>query len=175
LERAVFLDRDGVINSVIFRDGKPASPRHFTEFRLECGIQAPLERLKLAGFRLFVVTNQPDVARGLLDQQALDLMHQQLISRLPIEAIELCPHDDRNGCRCRKPKPGMLTAVANRSGIALAKSFVIGDSWRDAQAARAAGCAAIMLGRPYNCNDDADYRVATLKEAAQLILGTPAL
>jgi D-glycero-D-manno-heptose 1,7-bisphosphate phosphatase len=172
VRRAVFLDRDGVINSVIFRDGKPASPRLLSEFHFERGIERPLQRLKIAGLRLFVITNQPDIARGLMDSQVLDCMNQVLMDRLSVEAIEVCPHDDRDDCRCRKPKPGMLLTIANRAGIDLAESFVVGDSWRDVQAARAAGCAGIILERSYNCDDDADYRVVTLSDAAQLILGT---
>lgn len=168
--RAVFLDRDGVLNSVVFRNGKPASPRQLAEFRIERGIEPSLESLKMAGFRLFAVTNQPDIARGLLDPQALKLMHQQLLERLPIEAMETCFHDDRDGCLCRKPKPGMLVALASRASIELTESFMIGDSWRDMQAARAAGCTAIILDRSYNRNDDSDYRVASIHEATQLIL-----
>lgn len=156
---------------MISRDGKPASPRLLSEFKLESGIEAPLEHLKTAGLRLFVITNQPDIARGRMDPRTLYCMNQAVMSRLCVEAIEVCPHDDRDDCQCRKPKPGMLIALADRADVDLADSFVIGDSWRDAQAARAAGCAGIILDRPYNRNDAADYRVATLSEAAKLILG----
>jgi D-glycero-D-manno-heptose 1,7-bisphosphate phosphatase len=157
---------------VIFRNGKPASPRLLSEFHFEYGIERPLEYLKMSGLSLFVITNQPDIARGLMDSQVLSCMHQAVMDRLCVEAIEVCPHDDHDGCRCRKPKPGMLVTLADRAGIDLAGSFVIGDSWRDAQAARAAGCAGIILDRPYNSDDEADYRVATMSDAAQLILET---
>jgi D-glycero-D-manno-heptose 1,7-bisphosphate phosphatase len=161
-----------VINSVVFRDGKPASPRSLAEFRLEPEIGPPLQRLRAAGLRLFAVTNQPDIARGLLDLQTLDEFHRRLLHRLPIEEVSVCPHDDRDRCHCRKPKPGMLMTIAAWAGIELAQSFVIGDSWRDARAARAAGCVAITLDRSYNHNADADYRVPSLGHAAQLILET---
>lgn len=170
MDRAVFLDRDGVINSVVLRDGKPASPRSLAEFRIEPDIGLPLERLRRSGFRLFAVTNQPDIARGFLDLQTLEQFNRQVMAGLPIEEVCVCPHDDRDCCPCRKPKPGMLMRLAGREGIELAKSFVIGDSWRDAQAARAAGCVAIILDRLYNRNDDTDYRVSDLGQAAQLIL-----
>ncbi|MBV8772133.1 MAG: HAD-IIIA family hydrolase [Deltaproteobacteria bacterium] len=172
MDRAVFVDRDGVINSVVLRDRQPASPRSLAEFRIEPGIAEPLEQLRASGFRLFAVTNQPDIARGFLDFQTLGQFHRQVIARLPIEAIEVCPHDDRDCCQCRKPKPGMLMTLARREGVELAQSFVIGDSWRDVQAARAAGCVAIMLDRLYNRNDDTDYRVTGLGQAAALILDT---
>ena len=161
-----------MINSVVFRDGKPTSPRSLAEFRLEPDIGRPLERLRACGFRLFAVTNQPDIARGFLDLQTLEQFHRQLMAQLPIEEVCVCPHDDRDCCRCRKPKPGMLITVAARADIDLVRSFVIGDSWRDAQAARAAGCVAITLDRPYNRNDETDHRVSGLGQAAQLILET---
>ena len=157
---------------MVFRDGKPCSPRVMSEFRLEFGIGEPLNRLKAAGLRLFVITNQPDIARRLMDLPTLNCMNQTVMSQLAIEAIEVCPHDDRDDCCCRKPKPGMLITLAGRASIELTRSFVIGDSWRDAQTARAAGCAGIILDRAYNRNDGADYRVATLSDAAQLILET---
>lgn len=170
MDRAVFLDRDGVINCVVFRNGKPASPRSLAEFQLESDIERPLEHLRASGFRLFVVTNQPDIARGFLNLQTLEQFHRAVMDRFPIEDICVCPHDDRDCCQCRKPKPGTLTMLAEREGIELSQSFVIGDSWRDVQAARAVGCVAILLDRFYNRSDDADYRVSSLGHAAQLIL-----
>jgi len=170
LKRAVFLDRDGVINTVVLRAGKPASPRTLEEFQLEPEIEKPLRELRAANLALLVVTNQPDIARGRLRPEVLAQFHRQVLDHLPIEAIEVCPHDDADGCLCRKPKPGMLTALAARRGVELRHSFMIGDSWRDMQTARAAGCAAIILDRAYNRADDADWRVASLAEAARLIL-----
>ena len=170
MSSAVFLDRDGVINPIVMRDGKPGSPRSMDEFRLEPGARAPLQDLRNAGFRLFVITNQPDIARGWLSLQTLELMNQQVIAHLPVEAIAVCPHDDSDDCRCRKPRPGMLEQFAAAGQIELSRSFMVGDTWRDVQAARAAGCIAIILDRNYNRGDEADYRVASLSEAAQLII-----
>jgi D-glycero-D-manno-heptose 1,7-bisphosphate phosphatase len=168
--RAVFLDRDGVINAALLRDGKPASPRCLAEFRLRPEITAALAALRAQGLRLFVVTNQPDLARGLLDPQTLQQINDRVRAALPIEDIRVCPHDDADDCACRKPRPGMLTGLAASNGIELARSIVVGDSWRDVQAARAAGCAGIILDRFYNREADADYRVPDLKAAARLIL-----
>jgi D-glycero-D-manno-heptose 1,7-bisphosphate phosphatase len=170
MERAVFLDRDGVINSVVMRSGKPGSPRLLSEFQIEPGVRAPLERLRDAGFRLFVVTNQPDIARGFLNPQTLERMNQQVITELPIEAVVVCPHDDRDECGCRKPRPGLLDRLAANEQFELGRSFMVGDTWRDVRAARAAGCIAIILDRNYNREDNADYRVGNLAEAAQLII-----
>jgi D-glycero-D-manno-heptose 1,7-bisphosphate phosphatase len=168
--RAVFLDRDGVINSLVLRGGRPVSPRLLSDFSLEEGVRVTLERLRDAGFRLFVVTNQPDVARGMLSLQLLAQMNEQVMSQLPIERVVVCPHDDYHQCRCRKPRPGMIEELAAETNIELSGSFVIGDSWRDVQAARACGCVGIILDRYYNRNDDADYRVGNIAEAARLIL-----
>jgi D-glycero-D-manno-heptose 1,7-bisphosphate phosphatase len=170
MARAVFLDRDGVINPLLVRAGKPASPRLLSDFQIEPGARAPLDGLRDAGFRLFVITNQPDIARGLLNPQTLEQMNQQVTTQLPIEAVAVCPHDDHDQCRCRKPRPGMLEKLAADEQIDLRRSFLIGDTWRDVQAARAAGCIAIILDRNYNRADKADYRVGSLAEAAQVII-----
>jgi D-glycero-D-manno-heptose 1,7-bisphosphate phosphatase len=170
MARAVFLDRDGVVNSLVLRGGRPVSPRLLSDFRLEARVHGPLERLRDSGYRLFVVSNQPDIARGLLSPQVLTRMNEQVISQLPIERVVVCPHDDYDECRCRKPRPGMIERLAAETEIQLNRSFVVGDSWRDIQAARASGCVGIILDRYYNRNDDADYRVGNLAEAARLIV-----
>jgi D-glycero-D-manno-heptose 1,7-bisphosphate phosphatase len=170
MTRAVFLDRDGVLNAVVLRGGKPASPRSLGEFEIEADARLLLERLRMAGFRLFVVTNQPDIARGLLSSQTLEEMNQQVLTQLPVEAVVVCPHDDGDRCVCRKPRPGMLEKLAEHGHFELRRCFVIGDTWRDVQAARAAGCIAIILNRDYNRGEEADYRVDSLAQAIQLII-----
>jgi D-glycero-D-manno-heptose 1,7-bisphosphate phosphatase len=170
MTRAVFLDRDGVINRLVWRDGRPGSPRSFEEFHLDSSVIQPLEHLHKAGLKLFVITNQPDLARGLLSQASLQRMNHLIFARLPIEAIAICPHDDQDNCDCRKPRPGMLERIAADRQIQLAGSFVIGDTWRDTGAARAAGCSSIILDRHYNRSDEADYRVRDVIEAVQLVI-----
>ncbi|NOX54118.1 MAG: HAD family hydrolase [Planctomycetes bacterium] len=167
---AVFLDRDGVINEVIFRNGKPASPRSMDEFRLVDGIRAELDRLRAAGLRLFVVTNQPDVARGLLAPDILDAMTERILAELPVERVLVCPHDNADGCPCRKPQPGMLLEVARCEGVLLTQSYLIGDSWKDIEAARNARCRGILLRREYNRQVRCSLSVDTLQEAVDLIL-----
>jgi D-glycero-D-manno-heptose 1,7-bisphosphate phosphatase len=169
--RAVFLDRDGVINKVVFRDGRPASPRTFDEFRIIDGVAEEISRLWAAAYRLFVISNQPDIARGLLDRSVLEEMTKLLLASLPVERVLICVHDDADGCTCRKPKPGMLHKVAFKEGINLTESFVIGDSWKDVYAGNAAGCISILLRREYNLGVEADYMVESLAEAVNFILG----
>jgi len=129
-----------------------------------------LPQLAAAGFRLFVVTNQPDVARGMLDPDVLALCHERLQTALPIEAVHVCPHDDHDACDCRKPKPGLIHRIAGDVGVTLSDSYVIGDSWKDVEAGRAAGCHTILLRRSYNTGTDADHVVASLAEAVRVVL-----
>jgi D-glycero-D-manno-heptose 1,7-bisphosphate phosphatase len=169
-DRAVFLDRDGVLNEIIERDGKPASPRNAGELRIVADAAASLERMKAAGFRLFVVTNQPDVSRGLMSGAALDEIHAAVAAALPVEEIAACRHDNADNCDCRKPKPGLLIDLARRHGIDLARSWMIGDQDRDIACGKAAGCRTILLTRPYNSGGGADGAVETLSQAADIIV-----
>lgn len=168
--QAIFLDRDGVINEVVFRAGKPASPRLLTEFQFCEGIIRTLEPLAKVGFRIFVVSNQPDVARDLLEPATLEEMTHLILARLPVERVLTCIHDDTDGCNCRKPKPGMMHRVASEEVIDLSRSFIIGDSWKDVQAGRSAGCTTILLRRNYNHSVEADYVVESVSQAVDLIM-----
>src|SRR5260370_30292256 len=103
-QKTIFLDRDGVINKIVFREGRPTSPRHIDEFEIEADVEESLKRLHAAGFMLFVVTNQPELARGLLTAECLRLMTERIMA-LVINDIRVCPHDDQDGCSCRKPQP----------------------------------------------------------------------
>lgn len=167
--RAVFLDRDGVINKVICRDGRPASPRSLEEFILNDGVRQTARKLKDYGFRIIVVSNQPDLARGEITQGVLDLMTQRMRWEIPIDDVYICPHDDAHQCSCRKPKPGMLIDAASRWEIDLSSSFMIGDTWKDMEAGKAAGCKTILLDAPYNKDTQSDFRVESLSEATDLI------
>ncbi|HEX7050691.1 MAG TPA: HAD-IIIA family hydrolase [Longimicrobiales bacterium] len=167
---AVFLDRDGVLNRVVPRDGRPGSPRTPAEFVLCADAAAALDRLRHAGYLLFVVTNQPDVARGLLAPEDLDTMMRTLAAALPVDDARICRHDDDDGCACRKPRHGMITDLAAAWAVDLPASFMVGDGWRDIAAGRAAGCRTVLLRRAYNADVRADYAADTLIEAAELIL-----
>lgn len=168
--RAVFLDRDGVINKVILRNGVPRSPRTREEFVLNEDAADAVQLLKSNGYVTIVVTNQPDIARGKLRQEDLDWMLDQVRQRCRIDDILVCPHDDGDACSCRKPLPGMILDGARKWGIDLGASFMIGDTWKDRDAARAAGCRFILINTPYNQTVECDLRVAGLKEAAEHVL-----
>ncbi len=167
--RCVFFDRDGVLNAADVRDGKAYSPRSFAEFRLMGEAATVVREVKALGFLAIVVTNQPDIARGLMTQDELDLMLEHLRAEVPVDDIRHCPHDDRQGCDCRKPLPGMLIAAARDHRIDLAQSFIIGDSAKDMAAGLAAGCRTILLVREYNSDAGADYRIDSLDELPPLL------
>jgi D-glycero-D-manno-heptose 1,7-bisphosphate phosphatase len=171
--RAVFLDRDGVLNAIVPRGDVVSSPRTLDELQIEPDAPQALGRLRDAGFRLFVVTNQPDVSRGKMTAAALEAIHQRLAAALPVEAILACLHDNADACACRKPKPGLLLDLAARHALDLADSWMVGDQDRDIDCGRAAGVRTVLLGRPYNsgARASADATTATLSQAVDAILG----
>jgi D-sedoheptulose 7-phosphate isomerase len=171
--RAVFLDRDGVINRTFVRDGKPFPPTTLQELEVLPGVPEALHELKQHGYKLLVVTNQPDVARGKQSRQTIDAMHQALSARLPLDDILVCYHTDKDKCDCRKPMPSMLFEAAKKHNIDLAASFMVGDRWRDIEAGYNAGCKTILIDYGYSERSPAhapDLRVGSLREAADWII-----
>jgi D-glycero-D-manno-heptose 1,7-bisphosphate phosphatase len=171
--RAVFLDRDGVINRAYVRDGKPYPPDTLAQLEILPGVPAALEQLRSAGFLSVVVTNQPDVATGKQRREVVEAMHAHLLKKLQIDAIRTCYHTDADDCSCRKPKPGMLLDAAAEFGIDLGKSFMVGDRWRDVAAGQLAGCAGLFF-LDYGYSEKAPEKpyvsVKSLPEAAGIIL-----
>ena len=168
LRRAVFLDRDGVLNALVIREGTAVSPRAMEDFAIVPEARASVARLKDAGYRVFVITNQPDIARGRMSSAVLDEMLRALRAEVPLDDIAVCTHDDADDCDCRKPRAGMLHALAERWQVDLGRSVVVGDSWRDMHAGRAANCKTVMLGEA--TDEAADYSAVSLGDAVDLIL-----
>lgn len=171
--RAVFLDRDGVLNRALLRKGLPHPPDTVAELEILDGVPEALDRLRAAGYRLIVVTNQPDLARGTQSRENLEAIHAALRKRLAVDEIRVCPHDDADGCGCRKPRPGMLSEAAAEQGIDLAGSWMVGDRWRDIDAGHAAGCRTILIDYRYPERAPSrapDYVCHSLEEAADWIL-----
>ena len=170
--RAVFLDRDGVINRAFVRNGRPYPPKDLTELEILPQVPEALRALKAAGFDLIVVTNQPDVARGTVTRDAVEAIHDRLLAELPLDRVVACFHDDNDHCDCRKPKPGMLRMMEKERGIDLSRSFMVGDRSRDIEAGIAAGCKTIFLDYGYaepSPAAKANYVCRTLLEAAAWI------
>jgi D-glycero-D-manno-heptose 1,7-bisphosphate phosphatase len=175
-QRAVFLDRDGVLNRPVVRDRLPFPPANLGEFQLYPDVVDGCRQLKEAGFLLVVVTNQPDVGRGTQSRESVEAMHAQLRADLPtLDGIEVCFHAGATHgepCDCRKPKPGMLLRAAATHDIDLNRSFLIGDRWRDVDCAYAAGCRAVFIDRGYRetLREKPEFTVATFREAVTTIL-----
>ena len=175
-QRAVFLDRDGVLNRPVIRDRRPFPPAHVDDFELYPDVAEGCVRLRTAGFLLIVATNQPDVGRGTQTRAEVELMHAKLRETLPmLDAIEVCWHAGEKygeACDCRKPWPGLVLRAAARFRIDLAKSYFIGDRWRDVDCAHAAGCRAVFIDRGYDelLRDRPDFTVAEFSEAVATIL-----
>ena len=170
---AVFLDRDGVINRTTVRDGTPYPPMSVEEVEILPGVADALKRLSDSGLPLIVVTNQPDVARGAQTREMVDQINAYLAERLPhITAFYVCYHDNKDGCQCRKPGPGLLMQAAAEHGIDLARSYMIGDRWSDVVAGAAVGCKTFLFDVPYSqCHRcTPDHLVADLTQAAERIL-----
>ncbi len=171
--RAVFLDRDGVLNRAIVRDGRPYSPAGLDELEVTPGAREALARLKGAGFLLICVTNQPDVARGLQRRETVEAMHDALRAVLPLDDLLVCYHSDSDHCACRKPAPGLLLEAAARHGVDLSQSFMVGDRWRDVDAGARGGCRTVLIDYGYAEREPAmppDRRVRSLGEAVAWIL-----
>ena len=174
MKRAVFLDRDGVLNrATVDAKGVPHPPDTVEELEIYAEAPACLARLRDAGFLTIVVTNQPDVARGTQTRAVVDAINQRLAALMPLDDIEVCDHDG-NGCDCRKPKPGMLLRAAARHGVDVAASYMVGDRYKDIEAGQRAGCAASIWIDHGNDGERAPtppYQHATsLTEATEWIL-----
>jgi D-glycero-D-manno-heptose 1,7-bisphosphate phosphatase len=169
--RAVFLDRDGVLVQAAPLKAYAHGPNTLEDFFLLPDIADPVRRIHDAGFLTVLATNQPAIARGQMNWETLNEMHRLLRAAVPLDEIAVCPHTDADRCLCRKPKPGMLLATAERLHIDLAGSYFVGDTHRDVDAALAAGVTPILLDWPYNQDLQVAHRVKSLDEAARLILG----
>jgi D-glycero-D-manno-heptose 1,7-bisphosphate phosphatase len=173
MRKAVFLDRDGVLNRSITQKGKPSPPASLAELEILPGVREGLAELRKAGFLLIGATNQPDVARGRQQREVVEIINQNLVRELALDDMLVCYHDDQNDCDCRKPKPGLLFQAAKKYQINLADSFMVGDRWRDVEAGRQAGCRTIFIDAGYQerqPDPPAHFTSRDLKTAAAWIL-----
>ena len=157
----IFLDRDGVINEVIFRKDTVSSPRFIDEFKFRKDFLSFAKNVDKTK-KFFVVTNQPDVKRKLLRENHLKEMHKKLMDILDFEEIFVCMHDDDDKCKCRKPKPGMILDAISKYNLFHEECIMIGDSVKDLKAANAAGIDAFLLDTNYNKKVDYSYKIQSL-------------
>ena len=169
---AAFLDRDGVLNAAILRDGKPRPPASVGDLVIRPGVRAACTSLRNFGVLLLVVTNQPDIARGTATRDEVDAINQHLTAELGLDAVLVCPHDDADGCDCRKPKPGLLLRAAEQFGVDLGRSVMVGDRDRDIEAGRRAGVTTVWVRSDYpeGAPDRPDHIVDGLVEVVPLLI-----
>ncbi len=173
MKKAVFLDRDGVINKAIVKNGIPYSPMNLNSVEIIFGVKDSLKALRDADWMTIVVTNQPDVARGKISKKEIEKINTYMKNTLPINEFYTCFHDNNDLCECRKPKPGALTLAAKKNNIDLNCSYMIGDRWKDIEAGKRAGCKTIFINYFYKEKQPTDYtfQVKSLSEAIKIILG----
>ena len=171
MKRAVFLDRDGVINKAIVSNGMPLPPKSLSELEILPKLNESLTILRDLKFEIIVVTNQPDVSRGTLSIETVGSIHQSLEADLGLKYFYVCFHDDSDKCECRKPKPGLLLKAATELNIDLKKSFMVGDRWRDIEAGQAAGCNCFFIDYGFvEKTPEMPYQiVSSLFDAVQII------
>lgn len=168
--RAVFLDRDGVLNKAVYREGKSFPPDNVDSLEIMPGANTAMAQLKSACFLCICITNQPDIARGIRTPQNVNEMNEKIKKTLALDALYMCPHDNSDNCSCRKPKPGMLLAAANDLNVDLASSWVIGDRPTDIAAGRSAGCKTILMARLDNLDSNRDFFCDSIIEAVKIIV-----
>tara|TARA_B100000886_G_scaffold95658_1_gene63431 strand:+ start:2789 stop:3313 length:525 start_codon:yes stop_codon:yes gene_type:complete len=157
LNKALFLDRDGIINKLI--DNRP--PWNLDEIKIFNGIRDIIIFSEYLGYLPIVVTNQPDAGRGKLTYQLLHKINKIICKKVGIKKFYVCDHPYDGMCECRKPKPGMLLKAAKENSINLYESFMIGDRLKDIEAGKAAGCRTISLSKS---NLGADFSISSHSE-----------
>jgi histidinol-phosphate phosphatase family protein len=173
VKRAAFLDRDGVINQKL-PEGQYVT--RWEEMQFLPGVVEAVSLLSGAGFRVIIVTNQRCVAKGLLTVPELNKIHQRMCGELAaagavIDDVYYCPHEEQPPCSCRKPAPGLLLTAARAHQIDLTVSWMIGDSDRDMEAGRRAGCrTARILKSDHAGSGVADVIAQSLLNAVHQIL-----
>lgn len=170
--RAIFFDRDGVLNKSLVLDGKPHAPADTDELEIFPEARALLERLRACGFLLFVATNQPNVSRGSHSRENVEAIHGVLRESMPLDEIFVCFHRDEDNCNCRKPRPGLLLDAAEKYGLDLTRCYMVGDRWRDVEAGQNARCRTVWIDCGYaeKSPHGQDFRAENLTGAVEWII-----
>jgi D-glycero-D-manno-heptose 1,7-bisphosphate phosphatase len=173
MSKAVFLDRDGVVNKAFVVNGLPKPPRTIREVEILPGVQRAISMLRQQNFEIVIVTNQPDAARGLVTVESVAEINDYLKLELGIAHVYTCFHDDTDECNCRKPQPGLILRAAKDLAIDLSASSLVGDRWRDISAGQAAGCETYFIDNLYSeVQPRKPYTtVSSLLEAVELLTG----
>ncbi|HEX8409953.1 MAG TPA: HAD-IIIA family hydrolase [Thermoanaerobaculia bacterium] len=182
MKRALFLDRDGILDELVFypSHGEWESPRRVEDVQMIDGVTEPLQRLSDAGWLLFIVTNQPSFAKGKTSLENLHAVHEHIVQSLgvPITRSYQCFHQASDQCGCRKPNPFFLHEAAREFDVDLWRSWMVGDQDSDLACGRAAGCKVALLEHPGSAHKrgriEPDLRVRDLAELVSAILSSRA-
>jgi len=171
IKRAIFLDRDGVLNETIIKEKEITSPLNLNDLKVFPEVKETLLTFKKYGYLLIMVTNQPDIARNKNTKKNVEEINNFLKNHLNLDDIFVCYHDDKDFCDCRKPKSGMLIAASKKHNIDLPKSFIIGDRWRDIEAGKNAECKTIFIDFKYQekLKSKPDYTITSIADAKNII------
>jgi D-glycero-D-manno-heptose 1,7-bisphosphate phosphatase len=172
-KKIVFLDRDGVINKLVERDGRLVSPRIFNDFEILPGVPDAIRVLSDTGYEVVVVTNQPDISRGLMRLEELELMHN-LVNALGVREIRVCPHSDEDHCKCRKPKPGLLAEYLESLDDFVLEKWMVGDRETDIICGTLVGANTILVSRASGSESMAKHTVRDLGQATRVIFSVQA-
>lgn len=172
--KAIFWDRDGVLNHVVSQraDGEQnVSPQVFADFKLVDGVAEILQQARAKGYLNIIATKQPDIARNKMSWEELNKMHDFLKNHVPtIDAIYVCPHDKKDNCQCRKPLPGLLFDAAKDYHLDLTQCYMVGDSQSDIDAGHNAGAKSILVNTHYNTNVRGfDWEIKNISDILNLI------
>jgi D-glycero-D-manno-heptose 1,7-bisphosphate phosphatase len=170
MKRAVFIERDSVLNQVRTGPKQQIVPIGLEDFKVIPEAAEPLKKLKAVGFVLIATTNQPGLSRGYQSRRELDRMHDMLRRAFPLDDIMLCPHDEADQCPCRRPRPGLLIEAAFKWHLNLDHSFVVSDKWQDAEAARSSGCTSLLINSPWIGQVHRDFVLPDLNSVVDKIL-----
>jgi D-glycero-D-manno-heptose 1,7-bisphosphate phosphatase len=162
----IFLDRDGTINEIIFRGSKATSPRTINEFKYRDDFLQFYKRAKESELDLFIISNQPEISRGIIDRNFLEEIENIIRRDCIIRDVSYCLHDDSDKCSCRKPEPGMIINMLSKHSLLPEETLMVGDTWKDIVAGRSAGIKTALLKRQYNRDGKCrpDYEIENLMD-----------
>lgn len=169
-KKAIFFDRDGVLNYTLLIKGKPCAPRTIKDFKIVSSAKSVLDNLVSLNYLVFVVTNQPDVGNGYVKKKIVEKMHNIILNQLPVNRIFVCYHSQNENCSCRKPKTGMLEQAKNVFDFDLENSFLVGDRFSDIQAGKNFKLKTILLGDGYGetLKTEPDFKIKKLEDLKKI-------
>ena len=174
VNKAVFLDRDGVIVVPEFKNGRSYAPKTLKDFRFYKNTLKSITKLKESGFLVIIVTNQPDVGKKIVKKEIVEQMHKIITKKFNVDDIEVCYHTQKDNCKRRKPKPGMILDSQKKWKIDLQKSYLVGDRKGDIDAAKSVGVSSIFIDHNYTENKPIDfiYKTDNLMSAVEFIVNS---